>query len=59
MQCTYCHHESEPGDQVRLYEQGIRFKKDVPVCENMIRCLERQLAQPPKRTERKILAGVR
>lgn len=58
MKCEYCGHESEPGDRVLLWEQGVKHKM-VPICEDIDRCLERQLANPPKRTEKKILAGVR
>jgi hypothetical protein len=40
--CIYCRHESEPGDEVELYDRK-RWKKQVALCADSIKCLERQL----------------
>jgi hypothetical protein len=43
LRCAYCLHESEPGDEVRLYDR-VRWKKKIALCESSEKCLERQLA---------------
>lgn len=58
MKCEYCQHESEPGDIVKLYHQGAK-RKPIMLCLSTYKCLQRQLANPPPRTEKKTLAGVR